>query len=301
MLNRFNPAVAICTIIFETLFIVIIALHIFTTPDISHLKKFLPLANVIIVILSVLVLISIRQIEASSKKEAESQLLKEHLLNVKDLINSLNIECHEHIRHIQTIQSMLYLDEIEKAKEYLDGIADNYRAIQDFVYVGNPALTALLSSKRKVAEVRGINFDFSIKCNIENLDILPWDLCSIIGNLLDNALEAVVEKNTDKRVALEIKYENNDYVFYVYNNGTKIPSSKKKIIFNPGYTTRNSAGRGWGLYLAKKLVDKYGGNIELINHPRTTFIVKLPDRRLNLASNSINENCPGAGYTIAQQ
>lgn len=301
MLNRFNPSVAIFTIIFETLFIVIIVLHIFVTPDISHLKKFLPLANVIIVVLSVLVLISIRQIEASSKKEAESQLLKEHLQNVEDLVSSLNTQRHEHTRHIQTIQAMLYLEEIEEAKEYLEGIADNYRVIQDLIYVGNPALTALLNSKRKVAEVRGINFDFSVKCNIENLDILPWDLCSIIGNLLDNALEAAVEKNVDKRVALEIKYEDNNYfVFYVYNNGAKIPDSRKNMIFAPGYTTKNSAGRGWGLYLVKKLVDKYGGTIEVINQPRTTFIVKLPDRRFNHVANSINENCPRSGLTTAQ-
>ena len=49
------------------------------------------------------------------------------------------------------------------------------------IYIGDPALTTLLNSKKKIAESYNIDFDFAIKCNINNINILSWDLCSIIG------------------------------------------------------------------------------------------------------------------------
>lgn len=274
-----NPQIAIFTILLETLFIAIILLQICITPNIHSLKSFLPFANLVVIMLSVFALVSIKQVEASSRREVESRLLKEHLHNVEDLVNSLNTQRHEHTRHIQTVQAMLYLDEFDKALEYLDGIAENYQDLQDLVYVGNPALTALLNSKRKVAEMKHIDFEFAIKCSTSHMGIKPWDLCSILGNLLDNALEAAMEGTNDKRVNLEIKYEHAAYIFYIYNSGPRISAAQRDKLFQPGYTTRNSAGRGFGLYLVEKLVCKYQGSIRLVTEPRTTFIISLPDRR----------------------
>jgi len=67
-------------------------------------------------------------------------------------------------------------------------------------------------------------------------------------------------------------------ILYVYNTGPKISAKIKQRLFTAGYTTKESAARGYGLYLVKKLVDKYGGKIEVISRERTTFIVYLPDR-----------------------
>jgi len=280
-MNRFNPLLIICTILIETFFIAVINMKIYISENIVNLKSFLPFANLLILFLSGFAVISIRQIWENSKKEIESCLLRDHLQNIKDLTNSLYAQRHEHTRHIQTIQAMLYLDEIDKAKSYLDGIAEDYWNMQDLVYVGNTALTALLNSKRKVAEIKNIAFYFAVKCDISNIEVVSWDLCSIIGNLLDNALEAAVQDNKQPKVSLEIKHENNQFVIYVYNNGTRIHRNQQKKIFTPGYTSKKSTARGFGLYLVKKLVDKYEGTITLVSKPRTTFIVSLPDRSVN--------------------
>ncbi|MGI6469665.1 MAG: GHKL domain-containing protein [Syntrophomonadaceae bacterium] len=289
-MNNNKPILAITTILFETVFIAIILITIGYLPNIEPLKAVLPFANLVIVLLSGFAVISIRQVEQYSRQIIEAQLLKEHLNNIEDLVNSFNSQRHEHTRHIQTVQAMLYLDEVEQARDYLDGVAEQYWEIQDLVFVGNPALTALVNSKRKLAETKNINFDFAVKCDIKEMAIPPWDLCSIIGNLVDNALEASLKGSQPRRVSLEIKYDNSHYGIYVYNTGPKIPKQQENLLFAPGFSTSGSAGRGFGLYIVKRLVGKYGGTIRIVTHPRTTFIISFPDRRRINDQASVMEN-----------
>jgi signal transduction histidine kinase len=105
---------------------------------------------------------------------------------------------------------------------------------------------------------------------------IAGDLCSIVGNLIDNALEAAVNDEQQPRVGIEIKKEDNNCLIYVYNNGTKISSHEIPKIFRPGYSRTSFSTRGFGLYLVKKLVEEYSGSINVITEPRTTFIVSLP-------------------------
>lgn len=267
----------ISTMLLETLFIILINQQIYLSKNIDDLKTFLRYTNLIILILSGLIIYSIKGLEENAKKVMEFNLLKTHLLQVEDLINTLQTQKHEHSRHIQTIQAMLYLDEADKALEYIEGIAESYRQTGKIVCAGHPALTALLNSKQKVAEVKKIDFAFAVKGDISNINVHPWDLCSILGNLLDNAFEAALRGHADRRVAVEIKYEDANYVLYVYNTGPKISAKAMQRLFTAGYTTKESAACGYGLYLVKKLVDKYGGKINVISGERTTFIVYLRD------------------------
>ncbi|TEB05793.1 Sensor histidine kinase CitA [Pelotomaculum schinkii] len=268
----------ISTILLEAWFIVMINQQIYLANGIDDLKGFLPFVNLVVLALSVLAVFSIKRLEEGTRKLIELNLLKTHLLHVEDILSASQAQKHEHSRHIQTIQAMLYLEETDQAQEYIEGIAESYRHTEGLIHVGHPALTALFNSKQKVAEAKKIGFAFAVKCDVANINISPWDLCSILGNLLDNALEAALQDPFNRRVAVEIKYENANYVIYVYNTGSKISEEARRRLFKEGYTTKGSKARGYGLYLVKKLVDKYGGKIDVISGERTTFIVHLPDR-----------------------
>jgi len=273
---KLNPLIAVGTILLQSLFIALFNINLSISPDITALKKFLPFANMLVIILSTLAILAVRQIVIYTRKEMGINLLNEHLKQVEELVNSLHSQRHEHNRHLQTIQAMLYLDEINEAKGYLEGLADANNAMQELSNAGHPALTALLAAKLKVAETKNIEFDFAVKCCVTNYEIAPWDLCSLIGNLLDNALEAAVLKRHHRRVSLEIKAEDEQLVIYVYNNGPGIKKNQLDKLFIPGYSTKDSSARGFGLYIVKQLVDKYEGTIEVITEPRTTFIIYLP-------------------------
>lgn len=62
----------------------------------------------------------------------------------------------------------------------------------------------------------------------------------------------------------------------VSNNGVKVPKDEMDKLFQPGYTTKNSVGRGYGLFLMKNLVEKYGGDISVYSEKRTVFKITFP-------------------------
>jgi sensor histidine kinase regulating citrate/malate metabolism len=173
---------------------------------------------------------------------------------------------------------MLYLGKYENATDYVDGITQNYTPMQEVIYVGDPALTALLHTKTKVAETEGIDFNFAIKCNLNEIGLKVWDLCSIVGNLLDNAFDACLSSRKEKRVSLEIKLENQNYLINVTNTGKKISKAVADHIFEPGFTTKNSKARGFGLFIVQNIVKEYGGTISIVYEPKTVFIISFPER-----------------------
>lgn len=270
--------VIIITVFIQAFFIIIINHYIFVLGDFNSLKAMLPFVNLFMISLSVFLLYSIKKLETIARRKAETNLLKEHLKQIEELIEAMQTQKHDHTRHIQTLQAMMHLDEIEAAKKYIDGIAESYWYTEEIINAGHPVLTALLNSKRKIAEMKKIKFDFSVKCDFQNIRFSSWDLCSILGNLIDNAFEAVIESAEEKNVGLEIKDENGNFFIYVINNGPKISIVEQKNLFSPGFTTKDSAGRGYGLFLVKKLVDKYGGMVEVVSHDKTTFIILLPQK-----------------------
>lgn len=270
-----GPLITIFTVLIQTLFISVVILEISTSSDLKWLKMFLPFATIVVLILAILVVLSINQIVDNAKKSTQAEILKTHLDTVDELINTLQAERHEYTRHVQTVQAMLFLDEVTAAKDYLDGVAKKYWCDEGLTYVGEPLLTGLIGSKRAMAASMGIDFAFAIKCNPRLLPIKPWDLCSVIGNLLDNAIEAVVQQeDSNRKVGLEIKEDDIEFTIFVYNTGPKVKNLDR--IFTPGFTSKESSGRGYGLYIVKRIVDDCGGEIEVIVMPRTTFKVHLP-------------------------
>lgn len=274
-MRKHRNILTIITILAQALLIILINQIIFVSENLDTLKRFLPLVNLIILILTVLVLFSIKEIGNSIKRETETNLFKSHLKQIEELVTTLRVQKHEYAKHIQTIQAMLYLDEINSAKEYINGISKNYRHSENIIYTDNPALTALLNSKRKIAENHNIDFDFAIKCDIRDINIPSWDLCSIIGNLLENSIEAVVSNKNNKNIGLEIKEEDKKHKIYVYNNGSKISTKEQNLIFKEGYTTKGSKSRGYGLQIVKTLVEQYKGEIEIKSDKKTTFIISF--------------------------
>lgn len=232
--------------------------------------------NMIISIFTILVLFSIKGLGDDIKDKVEMSFLKTHLEQMEDLFKALRVQGHEHKRHIQTIQAMVYLDEIASAKEYIDGLSDGYNYTDNIIYVENMALTALINGKRKVAEISNIDFKFSINSSLDELKIDSWDLCSILGNLLDNAFEAVRKEKNHRLVGLDIDCVEGNYIMKVWNNGVKISKDEMDKLFEPGYTTKESVGRGYGLFLIKNLLDKYKGNIEVYSTDKTVFKIILP-------------------------
>lgn len=264
---------AVTAILIQTLFLLTINTTIITSNDLSVIKSAITYINVGLVILCIFNLLLIKSIEQKTKIDTRNLLLRNHLNQLESILKSSAIQQHEYSRHMQTLQALIGLSKFEKAQEYINGITDRYYSDNIIYYIDHPAVSALINSKNSVAQINNIDFAVAVKCNLAGISMPAWDLCSVLGNLLDNAIEAAVT-DPNPRIGVEFKYENGFYVVYINNNGSLIKEPSQ--IFTAGYTTKGSEGRGYGLYIVNKLVQKYHGEIEIISKPKTTVILRIP-------------------------
>lgn len=272
-------AILIIAMLFEAVVMVFINLMVYASDTMNDIKVILPYINILVIIITIIVLITIKEIGKTVKKNIEVQAMKDNLKQTESLVKILHAQRHEYNRHLQALQAMIHLDKIDDAIKYIDGISENNMYSDEIRYFVNPIITAILNSKSKVAETKNIMFDFAIKCDTSEIPISPWDLSTVLGNLLDNAFEAVMlNEESNRSVGLEVKKEEGEFVIYVFNNGPVIPSKVIKKIFDAGYTTKGSQGRGYGLFLVKNIVKQYGGKLQLKSNQRTLFKVCIPGK-----------------------
>ncbi|SHK00541.1 Sensor_kinase_SpoOB-type, alpha-helical domain [Clostridium amylolyticum] len=209
-------------------------------------------------------------------KNNELAIVKSEFKNTEALIDLFRKQGHDHINHIQTVNSMLMLDEQEIAINYLQGIAETYRFSGQFLRLGNPTLTAVVNTKKELANQKGIEFIVLKYCRVKLSKIKPWDIASIIGNLLDNSIEyLLMHKELPQKIYFHV--ENTEdmkgYIFKIRNH-YKQDNINLNRLFEQGFSTKANAGRGYGLYIVKELLEGYGGKIE-VNTSEDSIIFTL--------------------------
>ena len=266
----------ILIILSQTLAATIVISIIKATDSIDVIKAWLVYWEVLIVALALLSIVAISTLYRNAQESVKTSLMKEHLRQNESLMSTLHEEKHEYRRHIQALQSLIYLNRTQEAKQYIDGIAEDYWNKYDNVYIEHPELNSLVNSKFNLAKSQGIAFSISSTCDFSLLKVEPWDLCSIIGNLLDNAIESALQDKRQPTVELDLECQNRDFIVCVRNNGLTINDEDRDRIFEAGFTSKESVGRGYGLFIVRKLVLQYGGEIQVISDKQTTIIVKIP-------------------------
>ncbi len=288
--------IVLFTLLFQSLAILTINHGILAAQDMSALKALLPWVNLVVVIIFILTVLSIKQLEKDIENHTKIKLLRQHIMEIEALNLLLRTQKHEYSRHLQYLQALAYLSKHDELMEYINAIAKEYRCMETMINTGHPAITTLINAKRATAEAQGIEFAVAVKSDFSKLDIPPWDLNTLLGNLIENAIDAAIYAE-HPRVALELSYQNGQYVIYISNNGTTILD--KTRIYEPGYTTKGSLGRGYGLFLVKQLLEQYGGNIEITCNRKTHVTVKITDKEGDGADDKLYlpEDCRGIGQT----
>lgn len=244
-------------------------------------KNGVPILNMIMIVpfsLTIFSFVAMKKLDYYVEKEAELKLVKANMENTEELITILNAQRSDYLAHLQSISALIYLEEYEELSKYLKGITKEYNYTNEIIRFGHPALTALINTKREIAREKGIFFYTKVNYEIEDIEISSWDLCSLISNLIENAIEGVLTDEGKKWIKIIVNYKYGNYVFEIENKGHIDEAVMQKLFVEPGITTKASTGRGYGLYLSQKIVDKYGGNIDVNNTDYGTVIstVRLP-------------------------
>lgn len=215
-------------------------------------------------------------------QEALRTRRRERTINELQLTNrqmdALNLKMraqrHDFLNHLQVVYSLLEMGESGEAADYLERIYRELRTVSKVLRTRVTAFNALLQVKNAACEDRGIRLEMDIRSTLEGLPMPAWELCCVIGNLMDNAMDALADR-LDGHIRLMVEDDLKGFRFTVSNNGPAIPPEIRETIFEPGVSTRGE-GRGMGLSIVRGTLAEYGGSIALEPEENTAFTVWIP-------------------------
>lgn len=231
---------------------------------------------ILIIIILINSYIALRDLKALKALNDRYFMQGETLNQIEDLNNILRSQRHDFLNHLQVVYSLIEMNEYKETSNYIERVYEDIKKVNRVLKTSNPAINGLLQAKQLDCEDRGILVELKIETRLEKLKVPSWEMCRVLGNLIDNAMDAT-EENRNKYLKIEILEESQEYRFVVKNNGKKIPEELISRIFEPGFTTKGEKGQGMGLAISKGIIEKYGGNIAVnTNNTNTTFEVTVP-------------------------
>ena len=192
--------------------------------------------------------------------EYQNDLITKHCDEVQNIYRTMRGWRHDYHNHIQTLLA-LSGDE-SKTKEYLLKLNDDLSKVDTVLKTGNVMVDAILNSKLSLIYSKNIRTNAKAVVP-ENLKISEIDLCVIIGNLLDNAMEACLRQaeKDDRFIRVFIGVMKDQLYISVSNSvGGEIHKSGKTYV-----SSKNSATHGFGLMRIDRLAGKYNGYVNRQN------------------------------------
>jgi len=182
--------------------------------------------------------------------------------SINDLVNSVRSQRHDFSNHLQVITALHCNDQKEELGEYLAGLNADVSFYNQVLKVDNPFIAALLNAKITKADAGRIRLETEVNASLSDMKSSILDIVRILGNLLDNAIEAVERQETeDKWISLAVR-ESGPFLFFEVSNPGTIEAEAAEKLFQPGFTTKGEAHAGLGLYSALELARKLGGHIK---------------------------------------
>jgi hypothetical protein len=199
---------------------------------------------------------------------------------INQLFHSIRAQRHDFMNHVQTIHSLAELGKLDGLKAYTAELTGEIREMNDIINIGNPAIAALIRSKISQAESMKIQFETKFSdINQIALGVKSLDLTRMLGNLIDNAFDEVMNCPEEQRkVTVTIGQHSGFLEFSVNNTCSNLKALEGKPLFESGYSTKAGKHSGLGLAIVKSLVDRYKGMIRMmLEEPDSvTFVIKIP-------------------------
>lgn len=191
----------------------------------------------------------------------QSDLMEKHCQEVESMYRQTRAWRHDYHNHIQTMKAYLAMGQIEELDAYLNELDQDLTVIDTVVKTGNVMIDAILNSKISLAKRRGIAVDAKAIVPKElGTSISEVDLSLIIGNLMDNAMEACmrVDDPGQRFIRVYIDIMKGELYIYVMN----ATSGTLKRIGKIYETLKDSRHHGFGLMRIDKVVERCHGYLE---------------------------------------
>ena len=207
----------------------------------------------------------------------------------RDLAAALRAQEHDFSHKLHVVAGLIELERYEEAIRFINDSSLVHQALVGSIVesVGDPALVALLLGKAAIASERGVELrvgpDTRLPEDVEDAQTL----ISIVGNLVDNALDSVATgRGASAWIEVTIRDEHDGILVCVHDSGPGVDPAVADAIFEDGYTTKVASGthrRGLGLALVRQAVLRRGGYVKVENVGGALFTAFLPrDRELTV-------------------
>ena len=177
---------------------------------------------------------------------------------------------HDFKNHLIILEGLIRVDEKEELKEYFHKMDQEYQLSEDYIYTGNKILDGLINNKLKIMKTTGASIETNIQIP-EKMEVNAFDLVIVIGNLLDNAMEALNQQECDS-FYLEISYKKGMLFIYVWNTyeGELLKKGDMMILTKK----KSNEPHGIGLSNIRRVVEQYHGDM-IIHTENNIFSVRI--------------------------
>ena len=187
----------------------------------------------------------------------QSDLIATHYAEVENMYRQTRCWRHDYRNHIQVLKSYLAMGDIEAASHYLDALDADLNTVYLAMKTGNKMTDIILNSKISLARSKNIQVVADAHVPVE-LSTAEIDLCIIIGNLFDNAIEACMALPKEERMIRVYMEMKNTLLYISFTNSTALKKQKK---VNGRFFSSKGEGHGYGLVRIDTIIDRYQGYI----------------------------------------
>ncbi len=255
---------ALYSVIINALQIVaVVALAVYILNDGVNSALQGPLGDMVVLLLAVVVTwgaaVDISEAYKAGKLSFKIRGLDETVTQMSDLNVALRVQRHDFLNHLQVVYSLIEMREYEEANRYIEQVYGDIQSVSQALKTACAPVNALLRAKMAEAQQRGIDVELSVHAVWEKLPLPAWEMCRVLSNLIDNAMDALEGRNSP-RLLITLNEDVKSFSFEVKNNGPAIPEKLLSSIFEPGFSGKGE-GRGMGLHIARETMRGAAGDL----------------------------------------
>lgn len=225
---------------------------------------------------------SVKGAVSSFRDKTELKKLMETISEVREYSEGLRAQTHEYSNKLYLLSGLIQLEKYQEAFTFIqkESATHQYQNRIIFNQIHDANVQAILLGKLGKASEKKIRLEIDPNSHVDPLPshIEVTDVITIIGNLIDNAFDAVMEEEV-KKVTFSIMGLGSDIIIEVTDSGKGIPDRLIDTLFTLGYSSKGK-NRGYGLFNVKSIVEALGGTIEVSNEKNggAIFTVYLPKK-----------------------
>ena len=218
------------------------------------------------------------------RKKSVVEELANQLTGFKNYSTALRAQTHEFMNKMHVIMGLIEMKAYDELKTFTKEVAYNRQSEVSYIVTRMKDITLAGFILGKISRSRELDIDFSLSDESELRNELEvpsvHDLVLIVGNIVENAFDALANFDGERIVSLSILDFDKEIVITVEDSGPGMDEEALKNIFTRGYSSKGK-GHGYGLYLVKQSIDNLGGSIDVesAEGEGTTFTVRLPIKR----------------------